>query len=111
MAKEINIKEELTLNKEDLYQADFEVAKAALEHLVNLTKTYIDNVHKMGKTYTNEFVRLGLAMEVGISICGGKNMVVTSGFGRVEDLVKTCLANVKTFLGRTDDNDDETERS
>lgn len=109
MVDNVNINEKLTLHKEDIKLADFEVAKVALEHLINLTKIYINNVHKMVNTYAKEFALLDLAMEIGVSMDGGEQ-VVSSGFGSEANLIMTCLNNVKTFSGQANDDDDETKR-
>ena len=96
--------------KQDIQSADLEVAELAVEQLMNLTKTYLDNIKQLSKTYAKEFARLGLASSLCITIGNGKHTMVLGGFGEVINLISTNLAAAKEYMKATHDNENETER-
>lgn len=81
-----------------------------MEHLVNLTRTYIENATTMASNYKAEFAIMGVTMSIGIKM--GNQLVVIGGFGQQTDLIETSLKTAQHFMnaGKADDNENETKR-
>lgn len=99
MDETISRKEKRTITKEQVLNADFEVAKNASEAFINLTRTYIENANSMAKTYGPEFARLGLNMALGVKIGhepeAPSKLAVFGGFGPIEGLLRTITLMTK----------------
>ena len=110
---EHEIEQRETITPEEYKNADKEVCAEILQHILDLTQQYANNLQQIIHTYKAELARINFAFVIGIR---GINHPICSAFGgRVKDVKLELLDLIQQVTERTskakkedkDEEDDE----